>query len=84
MKMLQNTEKMKSSTRNVSVHKRFINLNNSTLERKVIKAKRKTLKKFAGIKFRGSQNYLQFPRYLYSRSTLLVPAKIFTVKVIIS
>ena len=45
MKMLQNTEKMKSSNRNVSVHKRFINLNNSTLERKVIKAKRKTLKK---------------------------------------
>ena len=43
--MLQNTEKMKSSNRNVSVHERFINLNNSTLERKVIKAKWKILKK---------------------------------------
>ena len=50
--MLRNTEKMKSSSKTVSVHKRFINLNNSTLERKVMKTKWKI---FAGIKFCGGQ-----------------------------
>ena len=37
--MLRNTEKMKSSNRTVSVHERFANLNNSTLEKKVMKIK---------------------------------------------
>ena len=37
--MLRNTEKMKSSNRTVSVHERFTNLNNSTLEKKVMKIK---------------------------------------------
>ena len=32
--MLRNTEKMKSSNKNVFVHERFINLKNPTLERK--------------------------------------------------
>ena len=41
-------------------------------------------KNFAGIKFRGSQKDLHFPRHLYSQSTLLVPAKIYTFRVIIS
>ena len=47
--MLRNTEKTKSSNRTVSVHERFINLNNSTLERKVMKAKWKILKKISQV-----------------------------------
>ena len=43
--MLRNTEKMKSSNRTVSVHERFANLNNSTLEKKVMKIKLKIFKK---------------------------------------
>ena len=34
--MLRKTEKMKSSNRTASVHEMFINLNNSTLEKKVM------------------------------------------------
>ena len=43
--MLRKTEKMKSSNRTASVHERFINLNNSTLEKKVMKIKWKIFKK---------------------------------------
>ena len=47
-----------------------------------MKTKLKILKKFVGIKFRGSQKNLQFPSYLYLRSTLLMSAKVCTHKVI--
>ena len=67
--MLRNTEKTKSSNRTVSVHERFINLNNSTLEKKFMKIKWKIFKKnFQALNFAVLKKICNFPGiYIHGR-----------------